>query len=296
MNCEMALKRRSHTLSSFWTKSCLKNLSRNRKSWSWRCFTSVAAAGLHFICLMFHFSFYTLVAHCSLISRSTLFSSSYSTHFTLSICNLFMYQVIYWLRLVQQQQQHSPKCNPMAAPAAVISMKIWFYEKHINFDELERCKKQNIKSDTKPKPWCMWLRWESSVHLSDHETEKDWQRRSEREQWVNELYFDCDSINLYTQCHQQLKSTSIGNCCGCCCCCCCVTNAAGPLQNEFRIWAECMRCIKCYAHNMYDNWIIAFLLDLLTSPHTHSHSFNVYAVWMLGVCICVCARKWSHKW
>lgn len=203
MNCEMALKRRSHTLSSFWTKSCLKNLSRNRKSWSWRCFTSVAAAGLHFICLMFHFSFYTLVAHCSLISRSTLFSSSYSTHFTLSICNLFMYQVIYWLRLVQQQ--HSPKCNPMAAPAAVISMKIWFYERHINFDELERCKKQNIKSDTKPKPWCMWLRWESSVHLSDHETEKDWKRRSEREQWVNELYFDSDSIN-YT--HNATSSSN----------------------------------------------------------------------------------------
>lgn len=71
-------------------------------------FTAVAARALHFICLMFHFSTHLLlIAHLHL--ASTLFSSSYSTHFTLSICNLFMYRVIYWLRLVQQQ--HSPKCN-----------------------------------------------------------------------------------------------------------------------------------------------------------------------------------------
>lgn len=70
---------------SFWTKSCLKNLSRNRKSWSWRCslLPPLPLLLLHFICLLFIFLHLLLVAYYSL---SVLIFSSYLTHFTLSIC------------------------------------------------------------------------------------------------------------------------------------------------------------------------------------------------------------------
>lgn len=163
-----------------------------------------------------------------------------------------------------------------------------------NLTSLKDAKKK-IRHETKSVMHVIKMKIKSAFEPI-HKTETARAReRWEKSVMSNSLYFKCDSI-LATQCHQQLKSTSIG--------CYCLWYKCWSIAKWISyLRAMCVRtCIKVLcAHNMYthDNWIIAFLLDLLTSTETqtktHTYNFPLYhfdicSKYILGVFVwAVCA-------